>query len=761
VADKQMTFEQALSRGHSYSFDQRWEEAVKAFEIARQKAPDEPAPYAGLGDAYLELNRLESALENYKLAARHASRNAIYLRRVADVQERLGQQVEAGKTYMALGELALAKRDLNEAMDNWHRAIRLEPNLLRAHQRLASIYARQGAVRNAIREYLAVARILQLQQEQEHALRACQTALRLDPRNAEVLTAIERIKQGEKLDSADGLGISNLGVGEAVRRKAIEMEGLEEGWEADGRSETETAVPVQDAKRMALEQLAETLFSDSDDSDLKQIEQASLISKALDYQTRGLTNEAISAYEQVVNMGLGSTAVHFNLGLLYQDKLRFEDAINQFEIAIKDPEYRLASHFALGESYRARGRIDKAIENFIAVLRIVDLRTVRHEQADRLIELYENLYDGLITQGERDQASAFANALVEFLGHKGWEDKVKEARQRLDAISNTGMMILGDVLTAGSQHVLESLYLSQEYARRGMYSAAVEETYRAIQLSPEYLPGHIQLGDVLAQQGRRDAAAEKFSTIANTYRARGDMNGAIIAYEKVVEFSPLDLSVRARLIDMLKRHGQIDRALEHYLAMGDAYYQLAQLNQTRETYQEALKLAPRGADEQNWRRRFLRLLADIDMQRFDWWRALAAYKELRELDPEDERTAITLVDLYYKVGQPNNAVRELDRYLVQLVRSKRGGKVVGILEDMVAQRPSDPNLVDRLCRLYMQQSRNEDAVYLLDRLGEVQLEAGDAAGAVKTISKILQFNPPNTASYEQLLVQLRSQQQQG
>ncbi|MFO7537530.1 MAG: tetratricopeptide repeat protein [Chloroflexota bacterium] len=756
MADKQITFEQALSRGHSFSFDQKWEEAIRAFELARKLSPQEPAPYAGLGDAYLELNQLAKALENYKLAARQANSNVIYLRRVADVQERLGQQVEAGKTYMAIGELALSRRDLNEAMDNWHRAIRLEPNLLRAHQRLASIYERQGAIRNAIREYLAVARILQLQQENEHALRACQMALRLDPRNAEVLTAIERIKQGEMLAATDGLGISDQGVGEAVRRKAIEMEGLEEGWEEDRRGETETAVPVQDAKRMALEQLAETLFSDSDDSDLDQKEQASLISKALDNQTRGLINEAISAYEQVIKMGVDSTAVHFNLGLLYQDKLRFEDAIGRFEIAIKDPEYRLASHFALGESYRARGRIDKAIENFIAVLRIVDLRTVRHDQADRLIELYENLYDGLITKGERDQASAFANSLVEFLGHKGWEDKVNEARRRLDAISNTGMMILGDVLTAGSQHVLESLYLSQEYARRSMYSAAVEETYRAIQLAPEYLPAHIQLGDVLGQQGRRDAAAEKFTTIANTYRVRGDMNGAIIAYEKVVEFSPMDLSIRARLIDMLKRHGQIDRSLEHYMAMGEVYYQLAQVDNAREAYQNALKLAPRGSAEHNWRHRFLLLLADIDMQRFDWWRALAAYKELRELEPEDERTAITLVDLYYKVGQPNNAVRELDNYLVQLVRSKRGGKVVGILEDMVEQRPSDPNLVDRLCRLYMQQARSEEAIFLLDRLGEMQLEEGDNVGAVKTISKILQFNPSNSESYEQLLAQLRS-----
>jgi tetratricopeptide (TPR) repeat protein len=249
----------------------------------------------------------------------------------------------------------------------------------------------------------------------------------------------------------------------------------------------------------------------------------------------------------------------------------------------------------------------------------------------------------------------------------------------------------------------------------------------------------------------------KFATIADTYRIRGDVNGAILAYERVVELSPLDLSARARLIELLKQENQIDRSLEHYVAMGEAYYQLAQVDKARETYQEALRLASRNSTEKDWKARLLRLVADIDMQRFNWRQALAAYYELRHLDPEDERTAIPLVYLYYKVGQPLNAVRALDEYLIQLVRSGRGAKVISILKDMVNQRPSDANLVDRLSRLYLQQDRQEEAIELLDRLGEAQLEAGNSKGAVKTIAKILTLNPPNLASYQQLLAQLRQQ----
>lgn len=761
MASDRARFEEALNKGHSHSWDQRWDEAIQEFQTAVSEFPNEPAPYAGLGMAYSELKRLDKALENYKLAARHSQGDLIYLKQVAELQEKLGKSSEAGQTYLAVGEIQLRRQMLDEAIGNWLQAIRLEPNLLGGHQRLAAVYQKRDQPKAAIREYLAIARILQAQGDSQKALQACQVALGLDPRDPDVLTAIELIRQGESLQP-DGEG--QAAVLPAVVAGAAPLMGGSLNIVAESAvPPEEVSSPVQDARRMALEQLAEELFDEDEDVEmtpgvfggLSKLERDALISQALDYQTRGMVNEAISCYERAIRGGMTSAAAHFNLGLLYQDKLRFEDAIREFEYAVRDPEYRLGSHFALGESYRARGRINEAVEHFITVLKIVDLGTVQHGQADQLIELYENLADSLLTKGEPEQATGFANTLVEFLSHKGWEDKVRDARSRLDALSGGRPMILGDMLTAGSEQVLESLYLSQEYARRGLFSSAVEETYRVIQLSPEYLPAHMQLAELLLKQERLEIASHKFMIIGDTFRARGDINGAINAYERVADISPLDMAIRARLIDLLKRHGDIDRSLEHYIGMGTAYYQLAQVDKARETYQEALKLAPRGAADKKWRAKLLRLTADIDMQRFDWKRALAAYRELRQEEPNDERTAINLIDLYYKVGQADSALRELDRYLIQLVKGGRTVKVIGILEDMVSQRPDDGGLVERLARLYIQQKRRQDAVNLLDRLAEAQLDAGEKTKAAATIEKILQLNPPNATSYQQLLQQVR------
>ncbi len=746
MSTNRATFEKALHQGHLLSWDQRWEAALQAFYTALQASPDEPTAYAGLGMAYLELNQLPEALENYQLAARHSNGDIIYLRQVADVQERLGQREEAGRTYLAMGEQAYTQQRLLDAVDFWHQAARLAPELMRAHQRLAAYYQREGISHNAVREYLALADLLLRKGDRARAKQMCLLAQQIDPHSPEVLTALELLAQGSGTLQAPTTAAPSINrMAQAAESRATAVPAA--AWTV------ETAVPVQDARRVAQSELARQVFADEADPDQQQ--RANLISKALDYQTRGLTNEAISTYEQAVALGETQAAVHFNLGTLYQDKLRFEDAIREYQLALADPKYRPASHFALGECHQARGRVGEAIEHFVTVLKILDLGTVRRDQADQLIVLYENLSRSLITHGAPEEATNFANALVRFLNQKGWEDKVRLARQRLDAISSPDMMILGDVLTAASEQVLESLYLSQEYARRGLYNAAIEETFRAIQLAPDYMPAHTRLAELLAEQGRLEAAALKYVKIADAYRARGEVNHALRAYEQGARLAPLDVSIRARLINLLRQYGQIDRALEYYASLGRAYEELGQLDRAAETYTQALTLSARGQDPVAWQRQFHTAVARLDMRRYQWREALDHYQTLRELDPQDDGIARTLVDLYYKVGQPNNAVRALDSYLMQLARSGRSAEIETILQDMVRQRPYDSPLVYRLSRLYAQQDRNTAAIALLDQLGEAQLSAGDTAGALQTIGRILQLDPPDKADYTRLLDQLK------
>ena len=92
------------------------------------------------------------------------------------------------------------------------------------------------------------------------------------------------------------------------------------------------------------------------------------------------------------------------------------------------------------------------------------------------------------------------------------------------------------------------------------------------------------------------------------------------------------------------------------------------------------------------------------------------------------------------------------------MRSGEGIKVFKILEDLIEMRPTDASVVDRLVRLYLRQGRKQEALELLDSLGEAQLDAGENQAAIKTIESILAHDPPNASSYDQILQQLQQEE---
>ncbi len=766
AADHQR-YDEAMRKGAQFAWDNDWAEAIAQFKIARIERPDDPVPPARLGQAYMELAEYTDALRFYQQAARLGPSDVVTLGHVADVFERTGQCDQAARTYMAVAELHLRDRSLDRAISNWERAARLDPGLLGARQRLVIIYQKQGRLSDSIREHLALARIYQARGDVPQAAAVCQAALDLDPDNPEVLAVVDLLRRGRPVPEqpspppapvAETQIVSDSSLARALRSAAQSLEGHEAAGWATGTAPAgeEGGSPVEDARQAALADLAEFVFEEnsvSADGELSKSDRDSLISKAIEYQTRGEVDEAIDAYEQAIRGGMRQPAAHFNLGLLYQERLRIDPAIEQLKISLQDLEYTLASHFALGECFRAKGRFDEALTHFIEVAKIVDMRTVKREQVGDLVLLYESLAETYAVKGEQEQAVAFTTALAEFLSTKGWEDKVKDARQRLDVLSAEGeIMSLAEILAVpGSEQLLESISMTNEYSRRGWLDTALEECYKAVQLAPFYLPTHLWLARLLEQRGQIETAGQKYVTVSQVYRARGDPTRAMDALERATVLAPLDMVLRSRLIAMLKRHGEIDRALDHSIALAEAYYQLAQVDKAREKYQDALQLAPRGSPEKQWGLQILHRIADIDMQRLSWRDAARTYHRIIQLAPEDERASVTLVELLFKLRQSHEALAELDRFLAGLASQGNTKKILAILNEMISQQPDNMGLLNRLAAAYAQAGEREKAIEHLDRLGELQLDAGLRGVAANTIRAILSLQPADAEGYNQLL----------
>ena len=694
-------YEHALRRASEHSERKQWDKALVELQNALVEFPDD-----------LEV-----------------------LEKTADVHERLGHSAEAARRYQTLANAWSRQGQPEHAIAFWERAIRLDATLIDAHKDLAYAYAAQGKSKLAVQENLTLAQHYQQQGQLLEALVYVQTAYALDPANPDVLSALERLRAA--------------GVATAIGA---------EGDEADAGNAHGS--PVDLAREKALSDLAETIFDDVpqrvNTGKLNKSEADALITKAIDQQTQGNVSGAIDTYRRMVAAGVDMPAVSFNLGLLYQETFRLDEAIEQFRRAVNFTEYRLGSLFALGELYRAKGQVDEALNFFLEALKIIDLQTVNREQADDLIKVYESLAETYATKGEAQQAGGFVNTLVEFLSSKGWADKVAQARRRLDSLTEEGAptISLAEILSLrDAEGLLQSLSLMQELAKRGKYYSALEEAYMALQRAPDYLPLHLRMAEMMYKNGQSDMAINKFVMIANTMAARGDNHQSMAIYQRILRLAPMDANIRTKLIEMLVSYGQIDRALEQFMALADTYYQLASTEKARDKYLEALALAPRGTTGRLWTNQILHKLGELDLERGEWRRALQTYEQIKKVDPGDEKARFSLVELYYKV-QPQRALQEIDE-LVKTYRSQgKLKRLVPFLEEQGRGHPKDIGLRARAAQVCIESGLKNEGIAHLNVLGELQLNAGLTQQAIATIRAIIALNPPNVQAYQKLLAQI-------
>jgi len=748
VAGDRKVYEKSLRAGLDFAWEGKWQEALKAYQQALHEMPDDPVVYNYVGLAYLELERFEKALEAYHRATELAPDDPAPWSRIAEIHERLGQPYAAADAHFSIGQIYRQQRAWAQAIQAIQKTTELHPDHIQAHLALAEIYAGLEQPQRAARERVNLARVLQRHDQIEPALNECRKAIDLDPHNAQARALAE----------------------------ALHLGGPAQEIEAPPATVEEGASPADQARDQALEELAGIPFEDqpvgpaaditsfesgatpasTPESALSRPQIDALIAQAIDFQTRGLLDEAIACYTKVIDAGVDRPAAHFNLGLLYQQRLRFEPAIEELRKAMRHPKYTLGSHFAQGECYKALGQVDAALEHFVQVLKIVDLGTVERDQADDLIQLYDALAGSYIAKGDREKALEFTNSLVEFLSSKGWEDKARQARKRLDSLSDEGVtMSLAEVLAVPNANVLLSaVSLSQEYMKRGALTAATEACYQAIESSPTYLPLHLRLAEIFVQDGRIDDAVTKYQTVADLYLVREETRQAISVYKRLLRLIPMDVVARSRLIDLLISSGEIDQALEQYMALSDAYFQLAQINKAMEKYAEALRLAPRASNEKKWRIRLLRQMADVQLRRANWREARRLYLKLLPLVPDDDRTRLNLIDLSYKLGQAKQADREV---VTMIERHRSRGepeKALPLLQEASRLHPQQMALRARLARAYIDAGLREQAIEELDALGELQLNAGLREQAMVTVRFIISLKPSNVDAYRQLLSQI-------
>lgn len=739
MTSKQETYEYYLNLGHSLAWDQEWDKAVTAYARALQESPEEPDPYKYLGLALMQVKRYNDALKVLMKGHKLAPDDPVPLERSADVLERLGRLKEAATQYVSVAEIYLAQRDIEKAIGNYERATLLTPGLLQIHFRLAQLYERTGRRRAAVLQYLTLAFNFQRNKDRERAMQAIERALRLEPSNVQVLNAKRAIESGELM---------------AVPQ-------LQDERPSDGRSggaaapaeeappafaESHVAGPLGEATEKALAHLAEHLL----EGGLTMAEAQAI--QGIELQKIGENAQAVSAFQAAEKQGIRHPALYVCLGSLLITLGQWQGAL-QYLGRVQDAAYAAGVAHGMGQAYLGLGQVRPAAEQFVRALQLADLQLVINpDEATQLTAVYDELLAAIQQMQDYDLAQT-CNEFSRWLSGADWKVRIPQTRRAIDdRLRGGGKNELIDIVKDPS--IVEALTRVDDYIRRGLYTLAADEAMWIIERQPTSLPAHQRVAQVLMEEGQTQAAITKYNVVINSFLARDDRVSAAMILNEVIKVAPMDINLRLSLIDLLEREGDEMRLLDEYIGLAGAYYQLAEIDQARDTYLAANRLAQRLNAPIEKRVEILRRLADIYMTRLDWRQAQRTFEQIRELVPNDDEPRRELVEIHFKLGNPIEAMRELDNLLRLYAQSRRGNLILSTLESMVAARPSEMGLRSRLAAVYQQLKRTKEAIEQLDALGELQLDAGLMQEACATIKQIIKLNPPNLAQYQALLAQM-------
>ena len=771
MAGREDVFQKAMTKGHSAAWDQQWDQAAGFYRQALEEFPEHTGALNSLGLAFFELKDYQESFACYVRANKLNPEDPLPVEKIAQIYQQLGKSEQAQVAAMRAADMHLKNRDAHKAIDNWKFITNLNPYHVQAHTRLALIYERSGHKEDAVKELLILAGLFQHANQGDKAYQALNYALQLMPGYEPTLDALALLKDRKPLPVPSK---------PTTVRPAVILDDLRQLEKPDIDESEERLDPVSEAVQLALSKLAEMLFENTEakkeersprkgiqsivrgtdnqaasQSDTSRI--GYYLGQLIDLQSRGETILASKELERAMDAGLDHPAAYFDMGWLHNQSGRHESALRMLQHAVNHPDYALAGRFLAARILHQLGKVKDASIQYVKALSLADASVLPEFQANELLQTYDPLIEAQSQISDPTYHEKVCENVEQLLNRMNWRAHIAHARQQLDMQGDgVNLIPLAEViLQARSSQVVESLSRINELANAGYFRSAMEEAFYALQYAPTYLPIHARMGEILLKEEQSQEAVEKYLTVAKSYSSRGEAGRAIDYFHRVIEIAPFDLNPRHLLIDQLISAGLIEQALQELMDLAEVHYNLADLENSRKTYTEAIRLAQQNNLDRAWPVKILHRLADIYLQSLDWRQALKAYEQICMLSPTDEKARANMVEINYRLGQQSKAISELDNYLNYLNNQGQREKILSFLEYMVNETPGIIPVRRRLAEQYRRLSRVEDAIAQLDAIAELLLQAGDKDGAIKTIEEILAMKPANASKYQHVLFQIK------
>ncbi len=194
------------------------------------------------------------------------------------------------------------------------------------------------------------------------------------------------------------------------------------------------------------------------------------------------------------------------------------------------------------------------------------------------------------------------------------------------------------------------------------------------------------------------ASAEKFVQ-------QGKLPNAITEYEKIIKEDPKDLTVLNTVGDLYARVGQNDQATRYFKMVGDQYAQ------TGFTV-----------------------------------KAIAIYKKLSKLSPNNTENTTKLAELYGQQGLYNDARAQYMQIADALLRSGDNSQAARIFQRILEMDPENTSTQSKLADLYMKLGRRDEARNIYYTAAESLYARGSHDAAEDALKKVITLDPNNAGA---------------
>ena len=544
-------------RGKCHFMLNEFDKAVADLQTAARLTPQDYDVSYTLALAYLKLNKKPAALE-------------IFNRMIAQLGNRPQLRIVIGRAYRQTGFL-------EDAIDEFKKAIAIDPKFPRAHYYLGLTYLlKDGAARISDAEaefklevaanpeeffanyYLGV--VSTIQRKWDIAIELLTRATRLQPNNPDPYFYLGQAYQGvQKHHEAIEMFKKSIALNPDLKHNDYQVTNvhfrlgqalLKVGQKDEAQKELKIAADLKaqafkrdEAKGEAFlnaANLSETAFPE-----LRSAETGSDATTVKDPQRLDALKSEAVFYTNVV------AAAHQNIGLINAERQKFRVAVDSFAEAaklnpqIRDIHYNLGLAYFKSESYKdAAAALEKEVKlnpNNLRAKHLLGLSYFSSENYERAAFFLNE-----VVAAKPDDASLYY-PLALSLSKQGKTDEVQR--------------IVSQMLSHGADNPSVRIFLAKAFYDQGALAKALDELNAALALDSKVLLAHFYLGQVQLRLGN-------FTEAARAFQGELALNPADIQAKYHLGYVLLAMQDTKRGMDIMKEVIQTDPKF------GNAYFEL-------------------------------------------------------------------------------------------------------------------------------------------------------------------------------------------